>query len=269
MNEIMTFPRRREFDKAQECLDRMKLSYRVVSPAPGYERVGVESLVIARETRARLFEEIGTEVVSSGWVDYRPAEASVPGTAPAAFEEDILGGCAIVVMAHCVADASKIRLIAHISGNLTEVFPYLNAEMSRATYCRDAGTLTYTDGYRLVSLYAQRLTVAKADELVDAWRTLESIRCLVNDTWRRRSSISPCWEMRRKPPALEIYRRLPGTNCRACGEATCLAFALRLWNGTVKPSLCTPVFSGEDRHLKAALLEICSDLGVTGGMEGG
>ena len=262
----MTFPRRREFDKAQGCLDRMKLSYRVVSPAPGYARVGVESLVMAREARARLFEEIGTEVVSAGWVDYRPAEASVPGTAPAAFAEDILGACAIVVMAHCVADVSKIRLIAHISGNLAEVFPYLNAEMPRATYCRDAETLTYMDGYRLVSLYAQRLTVAKADELVDAWRTLESIRCLVNDTWRRRSSIIPCWETRRKPPALEIYRRLPGTNCRACGEATCLAFALRLWNGAVRPSLCIPVFSGEHTHLKAALLEICSGLGVAGGV---
>jgi len=243
----------------------MKLTYRIVSPVPGYERVGVESLVMGRETRARLFEEIGTEVVSAGWVDYRPAEVSVPGTAPAAFEEDVLGGCAIVVMGPCVADLSKIRLIAHISGDLTAALPYLNAEMARATYCRDAETLTYMDGYRLVSLYARRLTVAKADELVDAWRTLEGIRCLVNDTWRRHSSISPCWEMHRKPPALEIYKRLPGTNCRACGEKTCMAFALGLWNGAVDPSLCAPVFSGEHGHLKGPLLEICSSLGLAVG----
>ena len=261
----MTFPRKCEFDKARMCLDRLKLSYKVLSPVPGYERVGVESLVMARETRVRLFEEIGTEVVSAGWVDYRPAEASVPGTAPAAFEEDILGGCAIVVMGPCVADLSKIRVIAHISGDLTAVLPYLNAEMARATYCRDAETLTYMDGYRLVSLYARRLTVAKADELVDAWRTLEGIRCLVNDTWRRRNSIRPCWEMRRKPPALEIYKRLPGTNCQACGEKTCMAFALGLWNGAVDPSLCAPVFSGEHGHLKGPLLEICSSLGLAVG----
>ncbi len=262
----MTFPRKCEFDKAQSCLDRLGFPYETVSPAPGYGRVGVRSLVMSQEARGRMFQEIGTEVVSSGWVDYRPAKVSVPATPPPSFEEDILGTCAIVVMAPCVADTSKIRLIAHISGNLNAVFPYLNAEMAGATYCRDAETLTYMNGYRLVSLYAQRLTIAKADELVDAWRTLESIRCLVNDTWRRRSSIVPCWEMRRKPPALEIYRRLPGTNCRACGERTCMAFALRLWNGAVKPTLCVPVFSGEHRHLKAPLLEMCSGLGVAGGV---
>jgi len=243
----------------------MKLSYKIVSPVPGYERVGVESLVMGQETRARLFEEIGTEVVSSGWVDYCPARVTVPATAPPSFEEDILGVCTIAVMAPCVANTAKIRLIAHISGNLTGVLPYLNAEMAGATYCRDAETLTYMDGYRLVSLYAQRLTVAKADELVDAWRTLEGTRCLVNDAWRRRGSIVPCWELRRKPPALEVYRRLPGTNCRACGERTCMAFALRLWNGAVDPSLCAPVFSGEHGHLKGPLLQICASLGLSVG----
>ncbi|MCX6929592.1 MAG: hypothetical protein NT154_41210, partial [Verrucomicrobia bacterium] len=205
MDEIMTFPRRREFDKAQSCLDRLGLPYQVVSPEPGYGRVGMESLVMSPEARGMLFHEIGTEVVSAGWVNYQPAKVSVPDTPPSSFEEDVLGTCAIVVMAHCVADMAKIRLIAHISGNLAGVFPYLNAEKPGAMYCRDAETLTYMDGYRLVSLYAQRLTVAKADELVDAWRTLEGIRCLVNETWRRRGSISPCWGMRRKPPALEIY----------------------------------------------------------------
>ncbi len=266
MMQIMTFPRKCEFDKAQSCLDRLGLPYGIVSPEPGYRRVGMESLVLSPEARGRLFHEIGTEVVSAGWVDYRPAKVPVPATPPPSFEQDILGQCAIVVMGPCVADLAKIRLIAHISGNLAGVFPYLNAEKPGAMYCRDAETLTYMDGYRLVSLYAQRLTVAKADELVDAWRALESIRCLVNDIWRRRGSINPCWEMRRKPPALEIYRRLPGTNCRACGERTCMAFALRLWNGEVKPTLCVPVFSGEHNHLKAPLLEICSGLGVAVGV---
>ena len=167
----MTFPRKCEFEKARNCLDRLGLPYETVSPPPGYARVGVESLVMSQEARAVMFHEIGTEVVSAGWVDYRPAQGRVPGGAAAVFEQDIFGSCWIVVMAPCVADLSKIRLIAHISGDLTGVLPYLNAEMPGATYCRDAETLTYMEGYRLVSLYAQRLTVAKADELVDAWRT--------------------------------------------------------------------------------------------------
>ena len=67
-------------------------------------------------------------------------------------------------------------MIAHISGDLTEVFPYLNTEMKQASYNRHAPTFTYMDEYRMISLYPRRITVAKADELVDAWRTLETIR---------------------------------------------------------------------------------------------
>ena len=202
-------------------------------------------------------------MVCSGWVDYQPAKSEVPSAVPPSFEEDIFGDCAVMVLAPCVADLARIRLIVHLSGDLTAVFPYLNAEMPQGDVCREAETFTYMDEYRLVSLYARRITLAKADELVDAWRTLEKIRCRVNDTWRRRGAIEPCYELRRKPPALEIYKRLPGTNCRACGEKTCLAFALRLWNGEVKPTLCVPIFTGEHGHLKGAFLEICSSLGLS------
>jgi ArsR family metal-binding transcriptional regulator len=259
----MTFPRSCEFEKAKSCLDRLSLPYEIISPAPAYERVGVESLVMSQGARAILFQEIGTEVVSSGWVDYQPAKFGVPATLPRSFAEDIFGVCAIMVLAPCVADLARIRLIVHHSGNLAAAFPYLNAEMPQAMFCQEAETFTYMDGHRLISLYAQRITIAKADELVDGWRTLEDIRCRVNETWRRRSFIEPCCELRKKPPALEIYHRLPGTNCRACGEKTCLAFALRLWNGEVSPSLCAPVFSGEHGHLRTPFLEICSSLGLS------
>ncbi len=221
-------------------------------------------MIITQETLSRLFTEIGTTMISSGWVDYRQPKVGVPETVPPSFEEDLLGECAIVVLAYCMADTTKIRLIAHISGNLSPVFPYLNAEVPQAMYCREAETLTYMDQYRMISLYERRLTIAKADELVDGWRSLESIRCLVNDTWRRRASIRPSYERRRKPPALEIYRRLPRTNCGACGEPSCMAFAVRLWSGAAHPSLCLPVFSGEQRHLKAPLIQICSGLGMDG-----
>ena len=102
----------------------------------------------------------------------------------------------------------------------------------------------------------------KADEIGDAWRTLERIRLWANDVWARRAAIEPSYEMREKPPALEIFKRLPRNNCRACGELTCLAFAVKVWIGEASPSQCTPVFGGEYVHLKDALVEICAGMGV-------
>ena len=167
-----------------------------------------------------------------------------------------------MVLAPCVADTTKIRLIAHLSGDLTEVFPYLNAVMREASYNKAGPTFTFMDGYRMISIYPRRIAVAKADEIVDAWRTLEAIRRRANEVWRRRGEIEPSYEMREKPPALEIFKRLPRTNCKACGEQTCLAFAVRVYMRELPVSRCLPVLGGEFARLKDALMEICAGLGV-------
>lgn len=260
---IATFPARSEFEKARARLDTLSLPYEVVSPDPGFSLVGVPSLVMESEVRMRLTGRGCDGFTASGWVEYRPAQTAVPGAPPPAFEEDVFGQAAVMVLAPCVADATKIRIIAHLSGDLTEIFPYLNALMREASYNVHGPTFTFMDRYRMVSVYPRRIAIAKADEIVDAWRLLEAIRCRTNEAWARRGEIEPSFEMRERPPALEILKRLPRTNCRACGEATCTAFAVKVWSGGAAASECAPVFSGNYQHLKDALVEVCSGLGVT------
>jgi len=262
MPVVTSFPTEAEFGRAVSLLAGCGLSHRAISPAPGYSLVGVAALVVEPEARGTMAFQSGRDLVCSGWVDYRPAEITVPEAAPAAFEEDVFGRAAIMVLAPCVADETKIRIVAHISGDLTEVFPYLNAEMKQASYNVHGPTFTFMDGYRMVSAYSRRIAVAKADEIVDAWRVLEDIRQRVNETWARRHQIEPSYERRERPPALEIYKRLPRTNCGQCGERACLAFAVKVHGGAANVRRCQPVFDGEFVHLKEALLEICAGLGV-------
>jgi len=259
---LTTFPDPRELEKATRRLDALSLPHEIVSPEPGYRRVGVSAIVMDSEARMKLSGSGSDGFTASGWVDYHPARIAVPAETPPEFGQDVFGRAAVMVLAPCVADSTKIRLIAHISGDLTEVFPYLNAEMREASYNVHGPTFTFMAGYRMVSVYPHRIAVAKADEIVDAWRVLEAIRCRANEVWARRDEIEPSCEMREKPPALEIFKRLPRTNCRACGEATCLAFAVKVWTGDVPVGLCSPVFGGERADLKDALLEICAGLGV-------
>lgn len=48
--------------------------------------------------------------------------------------------------------------------------------------------------------------------------------------------------MAKLPGPLEIYPLLPGTNCKDCGEANCMAFATKMAEHTVKLKDCTPLF---------------------------
>ena len=165
----------------------------------------------------------------------------------------------------CLADPDKLRAIAHISGDLAEVFPYMNAVRKDAYYNVEGPTFTFMDQYRMISLYPRRIAMAKVDDIVDIWRTLESLRRFSNECWQNRQSIEPSFELRKKPAALEIFIRLPRTDCGLCGEKTCIAFALRLWSGQISLFQCTPVFGGVYSHLKEPLFEICAGLGIEKG----
>ena len=257
-----TFPQRCEYEKAVAVLEAMSLPCEEVSPDPGYAMVACPAIVLTHETRRALSDGVRDDYICSGWVDYRPAKIAVPGENPIEYEDDIFGFASIVLLAPCVADPEKIRIIAHTSGDISPVFPYLNATVRGASYNKNAPNLTFMDGHRMISLYPNRIAAAKPDEIVDAWRTLEMIRRLVNETWARRDEIEPDDALRVRPPALEIFKRLPRTNCRECGEVTCLAFAAKVYMGQESVDKCAPVFGGNFGHLKDALLEICQGLGT-------
>lgn len=261
---LTTFPVLGEFERAKARLDAESLPYRVISPEPGFGRVGVPAVVLDARVRMELTGRGSDGFVASGWVDYRPAAIAVPDEEPPAFAEDVFGRAAFMVLAPCVADSAKIRFIAHLSGDLSGVFPYLNAVMREASYNVHGPTLTFMDRHRMVSVYPSRIAVGKADEIVDGWRVMETLRRRANEVWARRAEIEPSYEMREKPPALEIFKRLPRTNCRACGELTCLAFAVKVWRGEASPAHCLPVFEGARGDLRDALTEICLGLGVSG-----
>jgi ArsR family metal-binding transcriptional regulator len=260
MDLIAAFARRSEFEKARALLAGLQLPHGVVSPDPGYSLVGAPALLCD----AQGLSAIGSdhEIICAGWTEYRTSSASIPKQPPVRFEEEVFQEAVIMFFGPCMADETRIRLIAHLAGDLTAALPYLNATMPQASFNAGPCTLTYMDGQRLISLYPRRVTIGKADDLLDGWRTLEKIRLLVNQVWARRATIIPSFELRAKPPALEVYKRLPRTNCKVCGEETCMAFAVRLWQGTAFLSQCVPVFSDEYAEMRAALLEICRGFGV-------
>lgn len=265
---VTTFPLLNEFNRAVAALKTLGAAWEVIEPGPALPLVAVPALVISREVRGTL-EAAAPTVVYSGWVDYRAPRIKIPD-GPAPLEptpDECFRRASIIFLGPCVADETKIRLIAHLEGDLGPVLPYLNAVIQQASYTPAAETLTYMDGYRMIALYRQRITIAKADDIVDAWQTLENIRQLVEQTWRSRNTIEPSFEIRKKPPAIEIFKRLPRTNCGRCGELTCMAFAVRVWTGEAAVRLCFPVFEEGDKfsYLGEPLLEICASMGIKSG----
>jgi len=56
--------------------------------------------------------------------------------------------------------------------------------------------------------------------------------------------------------ALDIFKLLPGTNCKKCGEPTCLAFAVKLAGRDIEIVECDPLSSEKYLEKRAVLFEL-------------
>jgi ArsR family metal-binding transcriptional regulator len=81
---------------------------------------------------------------------------------------------------------------------------------------------------------------------------------LIKRTWEHRAEITPSIEMRQRLKPMQVYRLLPATNCKGCGQPTCFTFALKLTAGEAELEQCAPLFTDayrEKRDQLIALLE--------------
>jgi acetyl-CoA decarbonylase/synthase complex subunit gamma len=60
---------------------------------------------------------------------------------------------------------------------------------------------------------------------------------------------------------LDIFKLLPGTNCKKCGELTCLAFAVKLVGQEIGIMRCPPLFTGEYEEKRNVLLDLIQSAG--------
>lgn len=257
---MTTFPHLTELTKFVSELDKFALAYKIVNPPRIYKSIAIPAVVMSSETKAEYYKRLDSKRFFSGWVNFEGNENNTDESFSGDYKEEVFGSARIMVLAPCLADKNKLRMVAHISGNLSEVFPYMNSVFNNAVYNPHANYLLYSDGYRRITLYPQKIALAKVDDIFDGWRLLESVYRSANDLWSQKENITPKYESRRKPTVLEIFKLLPQTNCGKCGHPSCLAFAVKLNGGEGEITMCRPVFEGDYLHLQQELLSVCAGL---------
>jgi ArsR family metal-binding transcriptional regulator len=156
----------------------------------------------------------------------------------------------------CLADPEKIRVIAEVSGEIYEAFPYLNAILKGCIYNHPALTLTIKKDGKLFTLHAHHITLAKIEDEKEAEEILGWLKNLINETYEKRDQIEPNYSMAAELKALDIFKLLPGTSCKKCGELTCLAFAVKLVGRDTEITKCDPLFSEKYQEKRKVLIEL-------------
>lgn len=156
----------------------------------------------------------------------------------------------------CEPGAERFSAIARLTTDIREVLPYLNAALRGAVYNAAAPALTWKKGGHNIAFHPYQIAVSNVPDRDAAIQEVEGLVKLVNRTWERRAEIEPSYEVRRRPGPMDVYKLLPRTNCRACGEASCFVFASKLVVGQMRLENCLVLNDPQHAEQQAQLRDM-------------
>ena len=156
----------------------------------------------------------------------------------------------------CEPEAERYAARARLKVDISEILPYLNATLRGAVYLPEARALTWKKGGHNIAFHAYEIATSNVEDRDGAEKELKGLIDLVNRTWARRAEITPDTTTRQRPTPMAIFKLLPQTNCRRCGELTCFSFALKLVAAQKKLADCPPLAEPQYAEKLAALEEI-------------
>ena len=158
-----------------------------------------------------------------------------------------------IIRPECRPEAESLHCIAHLDQDIAEVIPYLNTVLGGFQFTKDPPCVSFKIHGKLIAVHPRKICVNALRDEIEMDKILEWVKGEVNQAWEKRAEIQPSFESAPKPKVLEILKLLPKTNCRECGQPTCMVFATQVAEGGKGPEDCPPL-SGENKAKLEAYL---------------
>jgi len=153
----------------------------------------------------------------------------------------------------CNNTFQSLHCIAHLDTDISEALPYLNASLGGDTYIREPPSVTFKYFGKLLTVHGRMIAVNALRDEAEADHILEWLKEQINEAWENRATIVPKYDGRKVPQIMEIYRLLPKSNCKKCGEPTCMMFASNATHGAKSAADCREMTEDGAKKLNAYL----------------
>jgi ArsR family metal-binding transcriptional regulator len=147
----------------------------------------------------------------------------------------------------CQPGAMGVHCFAHLDQDVSDALPYLNAVLGGDVYLQDPPSVTFKAHGKLITVSGQKIAINALKDEKEARKLVEWLKSEINQAWDERAEITPSYSGKKKPLLMEILKLLPKTNCKKCGQPTCMVFAAQVMDGGRGPDDC-PELSDKNRE---------------------
>jgi ArsR family metal-binding transcriptional regulator len=153
----------------------------------------------------------------------------------------------------CEDDPSSVSVQATLATDISAVYPTVNALLPGCAYNASGRLVTWSEGRHRIVLRPAELAISSLATWAEACEAMDRLVSWLNDVGQRQDELPRRDEPYAQPTPLGIYKELPKTNCRACGEPTCFTFALKLVAREARPGDCPDLSAPEGAGRRAQL----------------
>lgn len=184
------------------------------------------------------------------------------------FEDGALvKGVSIKKILPCLATKGRIRLTMQLDSELKgNVIPILASKYApgKISLIQRKNILTISDFDRVITFYPSgKITMNNTRDQEEAIEIISGIMEKINEYYLESQSGGQIGEdlsqKLSKIGPLAIYNCLPKTNCEECGEATCLAFAMKLLSGESALEQCIPLTEAKNKGCMDSLRDLIGE----------
>jgi len=155
----------------------------------------------------------------------------------------------------CLAEPGKIIVIGKPSRPLDEAIPYLATLPSIIAYNPEGCTLTFRRQPGFLTIQREEVYITQVKDVQEGLELLAALTESINAVWKHKAELVAVTTSKRTPRPLDVWSLLPQTNCKQCGELTCMAFAVSLLQQTHTLSECTVLQADADFSDRRVTLE--------------
>ncbi len=160
----------------------------------------------------------------------------------------------------CMPGAMSVQCFAELDQDISQALPYLNASLGGFEYIKDPPSVTFRAQGKLITVHGRKIAINALKDEIEAKRIIEWIKHEINQVWEKRDHIEPSYEGMPKINIIDILKFLPKTNCRKCGAATCMVFAVQLTEGAKGPENCPYLAKDIKQRLNSYLKQYQLDI---------
>jgi ArsR family metal-binding transcriptional regulator len=263
MAYILVFPDQHSYDRASEALAQVQTPFEVV-PVPRFcTGIAAPALRVTGAIHELSHNLRSQGIALSGVLPYRPFLRDIPeADPPDARWNHILGRLHLASIRPSQTDPLKLRIEVVPENSLKPLIPMMARLIRGGAYRYEVPLLVFEEEHRLLAVSGDEIVICRADDLLDAWIMLRCMIELILSAWDHRLTLQPETDPRNGIGAIEMFKRLPGTNCGKCAYGNCMEFAMMLFRGKCGMEHCAWLAQDEGKEHRESLRWLLRAIGL-------